>query len=327
MKTVLVSGASGIVGYGVLKSLRASLKSCILVGTTIYGDSIAPAFCDVFERSPRTSDPLYMEWLCEVLKRHKVDMAIPGIHDDMIAWNQFRHEISKTGVHLLLNNPDLIDLCADKWSFYETLKCKDLKYLIESRNAGGFDAIRDAFGLPFILKPRRGFGSKGILIIESEAQFMENTEVMGSVLMAQPIVGDNESEYTASAFFDADSKLCCWMSLRRKLSKDGYTEKAEVSNPPKIDEAIRQFGDLLKPVGPTNFQFRVEKGELKLLEINPRISSATSIRTAFGYNESAMAVEYFLNGETPVQPRIRRGSAVRYTEDYIFYENDETRQS
>jgi carbamoyl-phosphate synthase large subunit len=59
----------------------------------------------------------------------------------------------------------------------------------------------------------------------------------------------------------------------------------------------------------------------KLLEINPRISSSTSIRTAFGYNESAMAVEYFLEQRTPTQPLIRRGKAVRYTDEQIFYEN------
>ncbi len=61
------------------------------------------------------------------------------------------------------------------------------------------------------------------------------------------------------------------------------------------------------------------EGALKLLEINPRISSSTSIRTAFGYNECAMAVEYYLEGKTPKQPVIRPGRAVRYTEDLIFY--------
>jgi carbamoyl-phosphate synthase large subunit len=87
-------------------------------------------------------------------------------------------------------------------------------------------------------------------------------------------------------------------------------------------DALRELAGFLKPVGPTNFQFRVDQGELRLLEVNPRISSATSIRAAFGYNESVMAVDYFLKGERPVQPNLRRGSAVRYTEDYIFYETD-----
>jgi carbamoyl-phosphate synthase large subunit len=87
-----------------------------------------------------------------------------------------------------------------------------------------------------------------------------------------------------------------------------------------MEEALDSLCNLFKPVGPTNFQFRVEDEGLRLLEINPRISSATSIRSAFGYNESLMAVEYFLENKAPAQPFIRKGTATRYTEDLIIYE-------
>ena len=45
------------------------------------------------------------------------------------------------------------------------------------------------------------------------------------------------------------------------------------------------------------------------------------IRTAFGYNEAAMALAYFLDGQEPTQPAMRRGRAVRYTEEKIFYDD------
>ena len=60
---------------------------------------------------------------------------------------------------------------------------------------------------------------------------------------------------------------------------------------------------------------------MKLLEINPRVSSATSIRAAFGYNELKLSLEYFLYGKNPQQPVLRKGRAVRYAEDYICYED------
>ena len=56
MKTILVSGASGILGYGILKSLQQSNISYKLIGTSIYDDSIAPVFCDIFEKALRTDD-------------------------------------------------------------------------------------------------------------------------------------------------------------------------------------------------------------------------------------------------------------------------------
>ncbi len=324
MKTILVSGASGIIGYGVLKSLRMSGGDYTLVGTTIYDDSVAPAFCDIFELAPLTTSPTYIDWLCKIIKKHKVDMIIPGINEDMFKWNENRETLAKTGTKPLLSNSDLIELTGDKWAFYEGLRQDTTvsNYLIESNISGTFAELQQAFGLPFLMKPRLGFGSKGIVIVDTKETFDKHSHNLGKVLLAQPIVGDNESEYTVSAFFDADSVLLCHMGLRRKLAKEGFTEKAQVVDLPGAEEAMRAFARLLRPVGPTNFQFRVHKGNLKLLEINPRISSATSIRAAFGYNESVMAVEYFLDNIVPAQPKIRQGHAVRYTEDYIFYDSD-----
>ena len=139
--------------------------------------------------------------------------------------------------------------------------------------------------------------------------------------MAQPIMGDDNEEYTTSAFCDGKGGFYAYMTLKRKLSKDGFTEKAEVVDVDDMKEALSTLCSYFSPVGPTNFQFRRHQGGLKLLEINPRISSSTSIRSAFGYNESLLAIEYFLENKEPLQPIIKHGRAVRYMEDFIFYED------
>jgi carbamoyl-phosphate synthase large subunit len=321
MKTILVSGASGVVGYGILKSLRKGDPELRLIGTTIYNDSVAPAFCDIFELAPPTNDTKYTDWLFKTIKKHNVDMIMPGIEADMIEWNEKKEEIKRTGATALLNNLELIRLCSDKWKFYEKLKSSNVKAAIESRLEGTFEKLEKDFGLPFLLKPRRGFGSKGIVFVDSEDTFSAHKNELGAVLMAQPIIGSNDEEYTVSAFFDKKSNLRCKMELKRKLAKEGYTEKAQVIDLEGSKEIIEELADLLKPVGPTNFQFRKHNGQLKLLEINPRISSATAIRTAFGYNESIMSVGYFLDGITPAQPKIKKGYAVRYVEEHIFYDS------
>lgn len=321
MKTILVSGASGVIGYGILKSLRKGESDYKLIGTSIYNDSVAPAFCDVFERAPPTKDDHYIDWLCETIKKHKVDMIIPGIEIDMLTWNRQKDKIVISGAKILLNNPDLIELCSDKWVFYKKLSETGSKLLIGSRLAGDFESLKKKFGLPFLLKPREGFGSKGIVTVDSEETLARHQNDLGPILMAQPIVGSNEEEYTVSAFFDKGSNLLCLMELKRKLSKEGFTEKAQTTDLAGTQEAILELATLLQPVGPTNFQFRVKNGQLKLLEVNPRISSATSIRAAFGYNESIMSVEYFLNDKVPTQPKIKRGYAVRYVEEKIFYDS------
>lgn len=315
MKTVLVSGASGIVGYGVLKSLRG--QGVKLIGTTIYPESAANCFSDVFELAPKTSDPIYLDWLRGIIQKHKIDMIIPCIEHDMLLWNKHREKLSAISFPLL-NRDSLITLCADKWMFYEKLAENDSIYRIETTLEADFDTLVARFGLPFLLKPRRGFASKGIIKVTDNATFDAHKNDIGSVLMVQPIMGDAEHEYTVSAFFDAEGKLCCWQQLRRKLSQTGFTEIAETVDLDNIETVLTELARIFYPVGPTNFQFREDNGVLKLLEINPRISSSTSIRTAFGYNEALMSIAYFLNGEIPMQPSLKTGKAVRYTEDFIF---------
>lgn len=321
MKRVLVSGASGIVGYGVLRSLRQAGQPYFLVGTSIYDDSVAPAFCNVFEQAPPTPAPEYLDWMLATLRLHRIDILIPGIEIDMYHWVEHIPEIRSTGALPLLNAPELIALCKDKWTFYQRLREAGVGCTIESSLQADFSELARRFGLPFLLKPRRGFGSKGIVRVSSAEVFEQHRAQVGAVLMVQPIVGEDSEEYTTAAFCDGQGSYSACMTLRRRLSRDGYTDKAEVADTGEFLAAMDELCRLFRPLGPTNFQFRRCAEGPRLLEINPRISSSTSIRTAFGYNESVMALDYFLDQHTPAQPTIRRGRAVRYTDEQIFYES------
>lgn len=319
MKNILVTGAGGIVGYGILKSLRKSAEPLNLVGTTIYEDSVAPAFCDLFVKAPLTNSDGYIDWLLQVIQNNKIDLIIPGIDADLYKWTENLGLIKESGTKVLINNPELILLCRDKWAFYQYLSSHNRVNIIHSSLSADFNEVNEQFGMPLILKPRSGFGSKGIVRVYDRSTFEINKDKIGPILMVQPLLGNDEEEYTASAFCDGTGSYFAAMTLKRKLSKDGFTEKGEVSAIDGMEEALHNLCKIFKPVGPTNFQFRLADGVLKLLEINPRISSSTSIRSAFGYNESLMAIEYYLQNKNPVQPVIKPGNAVRYIEDFIFY--------
>jgi carbamoyl-phosphate synthase large subunit len=321
MNNILVSGASGIVGYGILRALKTYNNELNLVGTSIYDDSVAENFCDIFEKAIPTSDDSYIDWLISTIRKFNISMLIPGIEDDLYKWSEFKDEINKSGAVLLLNNIDLINFCKDKWLFFLELKKNNNPYLINTTLENDFDILVNNLGIPFLLKPRKGYASRGLVKINNRTTFDLHKDNIGKSLMAQEYVGNENEEYTTSVFGDGRGGFFTMMTLRRKLSKDGFTDRAETFESPIIIEAIIILCKEFKPIGPTNFQFRLHNGRLKLLEINPRISSSTSIRTALGYNESAMAVRYFLDNKIPVQPIVKRGKAVRFIEDKItFYD-------
>ena len=127
-------------------------------------------------------------------------MIIPCIEDDMYLWNREREKLNKVTFPLLNSNP-LIQLCRDKWLFYNHLIKYAPDYAIESSLDNNFMLLVKKFGLPFLLKPRQGFASKGIIYVNNLSTFSTYQHKIGTELMAQPIVGDNDHEYTISAFF------------------------------------------------------------------------------------------------------------------------------
>lgn len=315
---VFVSGASGVVGYGVLKSLESMGHN--LYSSTIYAYSAAQKFSNHFVQAIPTNDPHYLDWLIEVFNNYKIDIAFPGIDADVYFWNQHRDMLEESGVKLVLNNPNLIELCRDKWSFYQFLLDSSASCSIESTLDKDYERLEKKFGIPFLLKPREGFGSKGIVKVNSEQEYYPFQSMLGSELMAQEFIGSDNEEYTIAAFGDGQGQFSNMFSMKRTLAKEGYTQTAIVIDNERFIPVITELSRIFKPLGPTNYQFRLKNGHLKLLEINPRISSSSSIRSKFGYNEALMSLSFYLNNIIPDQPITSRGRAVRYVEDLIFEE-------
>ncbi len=319
MANIFVTGASSLIGYGILKSIRSLKKSYKIIGSTIHKFSIAPAFTDVCIEAPYSGSEGYIDWFIKVIKDYNIDLVIPSFEEDVIFLNNNRKEIELTGVKVVLNNSELVQLCNDKWEFYKVLKSNKCLHAIPSSLSSDLHKLESEFGLPLLLKPRQGNASKGIVEVYEKETFDLHKEGIGKKLMVQPLIGKDDEEFTTGAFCDGNGGYYAIITFKRKLSKQGYTNEVEVFKSEKIEEAVLDICKILKPLGPTNFQFRIHEGVVKLLEINPRFSSSTSMRTAFGYNDALMAIEYYLEGKIPKQPKIKEGKAIRYIEDFIVY--------
>jgi carbamoyl-phosphate synthase large subunit len=289
----------------------------------IYADAVGQRWCDVFEQAVRADDPRYPEHVANLILRHSVDLVIPGIEQDVDRLNAESRAapIANTHARLALNNSDLIRIAGDKWLTHLELDKAGFP-TIGSCIDGSFQDVTKRLGCPLLMKPRRSYASKGIQTITCEADFLYWQKKHGDDFMLQEIVGSIQSEYTVGAFGLGDGTYTQQITLQRVLGSDGSTAKATVRVIPRL---IARVGELVKhfrPIGPTNFQFREHRGEYLLLEINPRVSSSTSLRTAFGYNEAVMCIEYYLEGNVPEPRIVREGSAARYIEDWVTYAGD-----
>jgi carbamoyl-phosphate synthase large subunit len=318
----MVTGVGAIIGYGVLRALRPMREEIRLVGTDIYADAIGQAWADAFVQAPLTADPSYPEWLERTIREQRVDLVIPAIEQDVHFFSDHRDLFVRAGVGAALNTAALIDLTRDKWAMDQALVSMNSPVRIPTRLDGDFSTLVGEFGLPFLLKPRRSYASKGLIRVRDEVDFARHRGQLGSVLMAQPIVGTDDEEYTVSVFGDGSGQVCASINLQRRLAQDGSTAKAWLRHDVSLDATVARLCETFMPVGPTNLQFRKTEGGWKLLEINPRVSSTTSLRAAFGYNEARMCVDYFLDGRAVTQPTVRQGFAMRYIEDFVVYDRN-----
>lgn len=315
---VLVTGVGAIIGYGITRSLRLCKYDVNIVGMDVYSDAVGQHWCDVFVQSLWASDDRYCDFLSDVMNQYHIDLVYFGIEQEIHKLCDSQDYFKSDYFKLIINKKALIDLSKDKWHMFEYLTANKFT-VIKSMIAGEYKIVVQNLGVPFLLKPRCSYASKGITKISTSEDFYYWKNKLGKDFMVQEIVGDDEHEYTVGIFGLGDGSFSQSITFQRKLSGEGSTVKARTVNIPILDEEVKKLVSLFKPVGPTNFQFRLHKGEFLLLEVNPRISSSTSLRTAFGFNEAEMCIEFFTENKKPSPAVIRQGTAIRYIEDIVKY--------
>lgn len=320
MYNILVTGVGAIIGYGIIRSLRNSRYKVKIVGIDIYEDAVGQRWCDSFVKAKLTNSIDYKCFLQDVIDKYKIDLVIPGIEQDVM-WLANNYDfVNKLPAKIVLNEPDLIQLSEDKWLTHLQLVKNNIP-VIKTYIDGDFEELAGLIKCPMLLKPRKSYASKGIFVIHNEDDFNYWKKKMMSEFMVQEIVGDDDSEFTVGVFGLGDGNYSQKIIFNRRLSREGATAKAKLVRNEELSMVVNMMVRIFKPLGPTNFQFRYHDKQYLLLEINPRISSSTSLRTAFGFNEAEMCIEYYLERKIPEPRNVRFGQAIRYIEDWVIYDD------
>lgn len=315
---ILVTGVGAIIGYGIIESLRLANVNCKIVGTDIFEENYGKYMCDEFIQVPYTSSPVYKNIITKIIIDYQIDIVFPGIEQDLYYFIDHHQNLN---TKIILNKKELVHLSKDKWSMYQYLKDKSYSFLIPTFIDLNYEAAVEKIGLPFIIKPKSSYASKGFYMICNEVEYKKIADEINEATLFQPSVGTVDDEYTISVFGDGNGDFVDSLILKRYLSKAGASEKTyTIEYDEVLMKAVKDLVEIFKPEGPTNFQFRKQNTKVYLLEINPRISSACSLRTKFGYNEPLFCIHHYLeNKDYNIQVK-KGGKAIRYIADHITYE-------
>jgi carbamoyl-phosphate synthase large subunit len=327
--TVLVSGVSqNSVGHQIAKSLFMYRDLYRIIGTNVDISASNSYHIDAYKILPHSSNPNYIKSLVELCKECGVKAILPGSEDELMLISKNSHIFELNGIKPITLDYGVIDLCLNKNKLIKALSNLNIPqpFSIPINSKNDLDSI-ELF--PLVLKPARGSGSKGVIIIQNKKEldslvpiWLENY----GKLICQEYIDSTSGEYTVGVITDPLDGLVRNSIIMKRLITNGIGHGSKISN--KFTESVKepylvlssgisqgifikdknisdQIEDSISKLGikgVVNVQCRIKDGVVKIFEINPRFSGTTFGRALCGYNEPHLLLQRIIN-EIPIQPR------------------------
>ena len=308
--TVLVTAAGGIIGQGIMKSLRlASNGSVSPISYQIISTDSSPLAAGLYRSDiglvvPKASDPGYIDSIIEHLKRYNVDALFVGSDEELMTIATAKKRIERESpTKVLVTELGVIKIARDKWETYKFLKSNDLS-CAESCLPENRDGFIEEFGFPVVVKPREGFGSVNFFVTKSTDEMeyaLTKIQDYGWKPMLQEYLPGRDEEFTSGVTIDKSGTYAMSSIAMRKYLKGGQTYKAFIDDHPIVRLSAENVAEKLGVTGavniqamfvpndemtsslhsaaefePNNLNESLHNGKMKTFEINPRFSDYLS---------------------------------------------------
>lgn len=313
--SVLVMAVGSPLGQSIYKALRISGLPLRLFRADI-SDAAAGFHIDDAATNivlPPVADERYAAALRACVRTHGIQAVFPVISPEHTFLERERAAYEGEGVRIVSPQAGVYQLCNDKWrSMIRLRECGILApdtWLCEGPRDAGFAEMT----FPVIVKPRFGASSANVFLVKS---LLELNGLLAAFprheFVAQQYLS-SETEYTVGVYLSRDGADADTCVIRREL-KFGLSYRGEVIRDAGISDYCVRVCRALGLCHSSNVQLRMLDGEPCAFEINPRLSSTTSVRAHFGFNEPEMILRE-LFGLPAVAPRKSTGRFVRYWQE------------
>jgi len=317
---VLVSGAGGDVGQGVIKSLHSSRLDVEVYAICI---STTSAWLHKVEHSfiaPLSASDQYIPYLIELINKCKIDVFIPTVDSEILKISHFKEAIEKqTNCLVFVGHSDVVQTTDDKLKTVEFLKqngfCSPASIALDPLTVEPF--INEV-GFPLILKKRSGRGGTNVFKIHSFAEIVPYYCQVD--FMLQEWLDPSHGEYTSGIYLGDDGAVKGSCTFRRQL-KNGSTYIAERVVEPLLEEPLEQIACSLG-LKYLNIQSMRRGDRLIPFEFNGRLSGTTAMVSKI-FNAPEMFIrERFLGETIQRQQNYSRFVAMRFYDEVYATDED-----
>lgn len=248
------------------------------------------AACHVADRSfrsPRATDPGYIEFLMDLCRDHGIGLVVPTIDTELLVLARNRDAFASKGIHLIISDESLVRACRDK---RETARLfSELR--IDTPEIYARHAIR----YPCFAKPYDGSSSIGAMKIQSEED-LSSSLLADEKMMFMEFIGSEYSEYTVDAYFDRHGNLRCLVPRQRIEVRAGEVAKGVTRRNFVYDFLLRRIEHLKGARGCVTLQLFAKQypDTYAALEINPRFGGGFPLSYSAGANYPGWLLDEYL---------------------------------
>jgi len=217
--------------------------------------------------------------------------------------------LEKAGAKILGTSPDAIDLAEDRKRFQQMLQKLQLK---QPRNGTAFTVdealeVAKTIGYPVVVRPSYVLGGRAMEIVYDDFMLHEFMQTAVHVSPGHPILIDQFLEDAIELDVDAisDGRITVIGGIMEHIEQAGIHSGDSACVLPPIsvsrelqEEVTRQtrlMAAELGVVGLMNVQFAIQKGEIYILEVNPRASRTIPfVSKAIGHPLAKLATKVML---------------------------------
>lgn len=317
---VLVLAVGSPLGQSVIKALQVSRLPLGIHGADI-GDLAAGFYLPGVRAVvlPLVRDPSYFDQLTAYIREHDIRAIFPIITPEHEFFAQHASHFFNIGVAVLSCKPNVYRLCNDKYESMIHLRsfgvdAPDTALCRDDDEVEQFLA-RNTF--PVFVKPRAGASSADIFRPRDRDQLFGILRAFPRDYFVVQTFLDDSRDFTAGVYVSRDRLLRSTLLIEREL-KFGLSYRGTIFEDKKLSHYCLQVAEAISSDYSINVQFKIVGGRPCAYEINPRLSSTTSVRAYFGFNEPDMML-HEIQGQLEGYALTKRcGRFTRYWQEHYL---------
>jgi len=260
----------------------------------------------------KASDARFIDDVLDRCIDADIDVVVPGIDPELLPFARRRGDFEAHSIRLLLADEKALELCVDKWALVSacTTACEVPRTAIVDDNF-----MRAPWPVPFIVKPRRGSGGRGMREIHDPSA-LADCPSDGSMIAQEFLPG---REYSVDVLCGRNSTPLAVVPRARLKVDSGIAITGRTVRNERLVNAATAVARRIGLTYVANIQFREDvDGTPKLLDVNARFPGSMPLTVAAGVDMPHLALDV-LRGRTidPAALHYREVAIVRTWQEHI----------